>query len=694
MGICGCSKPIAAGEDPGAPRAQAATSSKREEAWKHLPARSPSGSPSEAQELRHEIDDLRRRAAECDVRAEWYTTEAVRLREEAVAATERLHQVQTVFGSFSELSELYAPTLDPRAQKVVLFDPEKIHKYAVNGKLDLDLNRNLWLQLGKAMLTGQQLDGILVCSPDEIPAARSAFITHRWTLKGGFYNMPLALLRKYMRDCILGVGVKGGQLNAVTSVEVPNSEEPLWIWLDQICAPQRYHPPFTSAEEEAQERKDAAFNAAYIGWVGLKFGEIASRCHTFFYHMPVAFKLGHEKLSKVLVDTYSDLGADLASWVAVSDEDAARGWKLWRIGKDCFGALYENDEYPQRIWCMAEYLLRMLNRGSEAIGMSRENWWSPLLAQAYDEGTAMVLSFSVVGTQALQHRVILTGQHTNWADGAQTSAPVFSMPEERQAVVKALLRPKGFLDLLADVQATVPDDIPLVLASLLNQLAAVLGMEALPAGITNMVSWFVASGTQYEALHSEAAAGLELYGSKLSDITPADLQQLLPPYVQDVSKLICLDGTDLAIFDRLLIYTGYQPPAVDAPELQSHSFGRTALELLWHAGIDGTSCFTPIAWDGGLEACGHGPTPELVYNRDDQHVRDVSVMYAVRSRAERVVYPIAGLDFTEPDEHGHGALHIKLGRGYLAEKASYAELKHHDARHPDTGAVVQQFKYV
>ena len=686
MGACKGSKPVAAEEASEMPP-------ELDEAWKHLPARDPSGSPSEAQKLRHEIDDLRRRAAECDVRAQWYTAEASHLREEAVAATERLHQVQTVFGSFSELSELYAPTLDPRAQKVVLFDPEKIHKYAVNGKLDLDLNRNLWLQLGRAMLTGQQLDGIMVCSPDEIPATRSAFITHRWTLKGGFYNMPLALLRKYMRDCILGVGVKG-QMNAVTSVEVPNSEEPLWIWLDQICAPQCYHPPFASAEEEAQERRDAAFNAAYIGWVGLKFGEIASRCHTFFYHMPITFKLGHEKLSNALVDTYSDLGADLASWMAASDEDAARGWKLWRIGKDCFGALYENDEYPQRIWCMAEYLLRMLNRGSEAIGMSRENWWSPLLAQAYGEGTAMVLSFSVIGTQALQHRVILTGQQTHWAHGAPTSAPVFSMSEERQAVVKALLRPKGLLDLLADVQATVPDDIPLVLASLLNQLAVVLGMEALPTSITNMVSWFVASGTQYEALHSEAAAGLELYGSKLSDITPADLQQLLPPYVQDVSKLVCLDGTDLAIFDRLLIYTGYQPPEVDAAELQSHSFGQTALELLRHAGVDGTSCFTPIAWDGGLDAVGHGPTPELVCNRDDQHVRDVSVMYAVRSRAERVVYPIAGLEFAEPDERGHGAPPLKLGRGYLAEKASYADMQHHDARHPDTGAVVQQFKYI
>ena len=494
-------------------------------------------------------------------------------------------------------------------------------------------------------------------------------------------NMPIRFLSDYLRKSILG------------TTDISEGRK-LWVWMDLISVPQCYFGPFKDANEEAIEKSDGLFNENYIKWVGLQFGSIASNCKYFFYHIPIAFNTNAENLSVGLVDRYKSWGASL-DWISLPNEFEKAGWQIWRMGRNVFGSLYINEEYSNRIWCIAEYVIRFLNRGSDSMLMGTNHWWVPLLDEFYDQTGSIVLRHSVMGTAALTSRLRCSG--LDWIN-ADIAERVKGWQEDRQGVLKTFLRPWGVIEFLGNVDAYRLEDVELVSRSLFNNLADIMGISCMPAGFCRFCAWVMSMGKQYERVRAPESQDVLLFSHRLRDFTPQDIIAILPDCIRDLSSILLLSGEDLSLLDRILLYSygPSGPPSHTATaNYPTHSFGRTALELLAATEVDGCKIFGAVSYDWGLDSVGLDSNPLVCRNRRDSNSLDPArLLHFVKTSPFIAVYDVVESSFVY--DSNYGSLRMRLSKGRLVVDGQDATSKysHHDAYDVIKRKTIQSFTFI
>jgi hypothetical protein len=244
-------------------------------------------------------------------------------------------------------------------------------------------------------------------------------------------------------------------------------------------------------------------NTAYIGYVGLKFGQIATQAAFFVNYTPLLFEVAEDidpenppaghPLAK-LVKHLKDFGMQASFQLATRKQLlASPAFAPLRLDSSDFHA-WQDQSYVQRIWCIAEFGSVWLGGfGEDFVGC--EKWWTPFLRWLAEGDGAVVSAFR----KTIEDPNHFTNQRQ--ANAVMLAFAAYQSEFEPEETPQApntgkiclhFLCFEGLIATLTPAIATVKTDVPLVLDTLYVDICRRgLQLKKVPKPLERVMHWIL-----------------------------------------------------------------------------------------------------------------------------------------------------------------------------------------------------------
>ena len=249
------------------------------------------------------------------------------------------------------------------------------------------------------------------------------------------------------------------------------------------------------------------------------------------------------------------------------------GYRKFRVSayEDDPVELWGDVSYFKRIWCIAEFSMRLMARFDDGLQTSYR-WWCPLLnfllhtrigkAAIRDDQPSAAQQFLEVAPE--YRKAGVTGRfcaYAAWQPHVAIRLPTTHRQRQQQSIALHFLSLEGMLRTVTTATASVADDVVQVVTTLYADVCSRVfpGLEpgSVPAPIMQMVKWAIRNGLHGDELRQEIAlrdSHSEFCGPVRDFMYVAHPKGYLLPYLHYVSDYIRQGGDSLFAIELLLTW--------------------------------------------------------------------------------------------------------------------------------------------